>query len=458
MSTTKIEPTQTTLYHRAMAGVMPRLYRRAPYTGMTQHILDFERKRNNPKTPEEAKKISTVFRQRSLIAKRENKLDDAILRFDEITKLWGGWETPPVRESLGIERNTARGEQSKNSYRTKFGQITARSKCELLDEIMSIENCDLVRAEQIFVTCRTNKSKLPVFLYHKATNTWRGCFANEPDIDDAVERATTNKQEEYRLLFAPMPWLNHDQRKLEESDAIKWVMQRETSFSFDEAKRKIDRAFTCSKNKAKISIRSRTCDGFKQIGGRDYVEPFPLTDEICDKIRKLDPIQKEYYRDEICKRFSILPEQIEQVIGQIRDRKLCAIWSMTVIDTGNPCEAVVGEKYAADFTEKELAQKQEDESRKAQAEKDRTELRRREQDKSEMQLSAFKNASREERFEMLKGEAKRCTRLPRLEHSAAMQWVSEHCGSEHGSHYILAAAVHFGFITVQGLYWQGKGN
>lgn len=373
------------IYKEAMKRVVVKFYRRAPYhssEGFKQHILEFERKRRNPKTPEKAAIIFEVLRNISRSAQDKGNLFDVILRYDELTGQWGGWETPPKRESIGLPRNTKRGEQSIDSHRFNFGKITARSKNALLDEIMSLGNVDLDRALQIWETGRHGKDR--VFRYDKNTNTWRGCFAPKPDESDFVESEPTLKQEVYRNAYGKMPWLNHHWKHPEESDALKWIMKKD-SVSLEEAVRIMNRLRNCSKDKDKIPVRLRTFEGKAQAGGIDYVEPFTLTADQIKTIENMAGCWADKLESRIAEVLNIKSDRVKPAIVEI-DRL-----GLTVRFEHKKREAVGGKKW----NEERLAQEAEKKANEAKAKADKEDeeaAKIAERERQTIELAATKHA------------------------------------------------------------------
>ncbi len=363
-----------TLTRRAMHKVQPLLYRTAPnkdVDGFKRHIMDFEARRRNTKTLEEAREI---FRMLQLMSHGKGP-DEAYILRDPLTGLWRGAETPTIKESYGLETTGKRAEKSKDSFRSRYGKVTARSREDFLLLIQQTETCERGRAEQIFVTMATNKSVIPPILRDNPTNTWRGFLSPTPSMDDVIAEGPTTKQAYYWKLFHEMPWLKHDQRKLEESDAIPWVIQAAAA-ERDDARKLIDRAWNCSKDKKKIPLQFRTLDGVKQIGGKGYVEPFRLTGEAREKLLNMPPvIDEDGHDDEIDNSIMAATgcdkSQADKVIALAEEEELLARETLTN-SKGREHNCICGKKWLEDYLAKRRAKKlaEEAESRHKKAEEE----------------------------------------------------------------------------------------
>jgi hypothetical protein len=451
------------LTRRAMAKVYPPLYRGArnmDVEAFKRHIMDFEAKRGNPKTFEDA---SEIFRMLQVLSHGKGPGEAYILR-DPLTGLWRGAETPTIKESAGLATYGKRKERFEKSFRYRYEKVTARSREDFISLIEQTEKCPRDRAEQIFVTMATNKSLVKPILYDKPTNTWRGHLAPVPSIEDFASGPPTTKQAYYWKLFHEMPWLNHSQRNLEESEAIPWVMQAAEA-QRDEARKIIDRAWNCSKDKQKVPLQSRTLDGVKQIGGKGYVEPFQLTEEAREKLLNMRAVINELVADE--KANERMDAEVDRAImgatgcakSQTWDVEDQAVEEGLLVKVeigvnGKDRDVICGKKWfdelKADHRAKQLVKEAEAQRKQQEAEAQRNQQERLEEIDREMdQLH--------KRLDLLTGELRK---MPKLTEGDAIKWIEDNQADRLGgldprTVFIYAEKVHKTIKPVDSEYYQG---
>src|SRR6202022_3319039 len=98
----------------------------------------YEAGRKNRINREQAEHIFTQLRSQSHRAEEQKRESEIWIVFDPPTRMWKGFETPPLRESVGLPRNTKRGEQSKNSYRKRYEHQPPQSKASMLERIQEV--------------------------------------------------------------------------------------------------------------------------------------------------------------------------------------------------------------------------------------------------------------------------------------------------------------------------------
>jgi hypothetical protein len=251
-----------------------------------------------------------------------------------------------VRESFGLETYGKRAEKSKGSIRRLVQHITARSRDAFVDEIQRILVCDRAHAEKKFTTARTNKSVLAPVLYHEPTGTWRGHLAPEPTFDETSPRPLAEKQQHYWEMFSSMPWLNNDQRNLESSEAVAWVSEK-TGVDRTQAAKLIHQAFGCSRDKAKIPFQFRVVGDIKQIAGKEYIEPYILTDEGRDNLVNMEGVNESSFDYRLRTTLKIKETQVAEVSSLVFSEGLLVRDSenFTQKDTGEKCAVICGKNW-----------------------------------------------------------------------------------------------------------------
>jgi hypothetical protein len=404
------------LARSAMEGVHPPLYRRAKNRNdaedFTRHILDFEKERGHPKTYEEASEIFRILRFKGYII------------HDPLTGSWRGSDIPSIKESFGLETHGKRAEKSKGSHRSKFGKITARSKDELIDEIQRIEDCDRSRATTIFRCGKNNKSVKPVFVYDKPTNTWRGHLADPPTMANTATSLLTKIQRGHWELFGKMPWLNHDRLKLEESDAITWTCEK-ASVDREAARRLIDNAFHSCRDKSKIPLLFRTLDGVKQIGGKEYVEPFRLTEEVREKLLNMAGVAGHELNRAIKALLNLKDSQVDEAIELAFGEELLVDGEVTITNkvTREESVAIGGKKWYDELLAKELAKQ--NEARKKKAEKEAQQAAEREKLEAERKEQERLDREMEEINRRIVSLVNKLRGMPKLTEGEAIKWIKD---------------------------------
>jgi len=230
---------------------VPKLYRNSPKLTkdrFVRYIHDFEARKGRPVLWDRAEDIFRILKEQSREAEKAGDRDSIWIVFDPVTGEWGGYKTPDKREAYDIERKSSRGQQSQNSYRNRFGKILPCSKQELFKEIIAIQGCSIDLAKQIWESGRHN-----AFRHDKATNTWRGWYADPPTLSDAVKAPPGPKQEEYLKRYGCMPELLHDYSNGGvNSDVLKWIVARHLelgeTIDIAEAGKHYRRAWGCGKS------------------------------------------------------------------------------------------------------------------------------------------------------------------------------------------------------------------
>jgi hypothetical protein len=270
---------------------VPQLYRTAKAMtaeAFADYILEKENSSKRRLDPQlrinrsEAQEAFVYLQRFSHSAEARSVEKDIIIVYDYRTTAWRGFDTNPPDATIGVKRETKRHEQLKGGYRDKLGDIEPCSKAEMLDEISNRYKCDLERAKDILTSCKGNAKK-GALLYHRASNTWRGCFAGMPEQSDAVEVGPTLRQTEYRERYGKMPTLFHDYLHLDQSPRLKWIAEMDGCSIADAAKTH-NKVWNVSKDRSKLAWLSLP----KAMAvGVDYVEPVVLTDKMRAAIRSL---------------------------------------------------------------------------------------------------------------------------------------------------------------------------
>lgn len=271
---------------------VPQLYRTAKAMtaeAFADYILEKENSSKRRLDPplrinrSEAQEAFVYLQRFSHSAEARSVEKDIIIVYDYRITAWRGFDTNPPDATIGVKRETKRHEQLKGGYRDKLGDIEPCSKAEMLDEISDRYKCDLEHAKDILAACKGNGRK-GALLYHRASNTWRGCYAGMPEQSDAVEVGPTLRQTEYRERYGKMPTLFHDYLHLDQSPRLKWIAELDGCSIADAAKTH-NKVWNVSKDRAKLAWLSLP----KSMAvGVDYVEPVVLTDEMLAALCKLD--------------------------------------------------------------------------------------------------------------------------------------------------------------------------
>jgi hypothetical protein len=259
---------------------VPPLYVRAPRlvkSEFVNYIFDFENKRGNKTTREQANQYFLTLQQQSRRAAKEGRKDGVWITHDFETGEWGGRETPFTVS--GVDSRIQKGK-----HRDVLRGIEPCSREEMLEEIARRYKCDEERARSILGTCKHSE----VLKYDKPTRTWRSWDADDPTEDDAVERPATAKQEEYWQRYSDMPPVTHNYYEPEKSEHLKWIQARNSELGepceLAESEAIRMRVWNCSKDESKIPWKRQN----GQIVGKTYVEPVVITDEISAKIEALE--------------------------------------------------------------------------------------------------------------------------------------------------------------------------
>src|ERR1700730_3760555 len=191
-----------------------------------------------------------------------------------------GRVTPAKRESVGLERDGSRGEQSKDSLRSRHDYAPAVYPSDFLEGIKQREiaagyECSHYRAKEILETGRKNGW----LKFDWTTKTWRGARVPKPNKDDIkLLKCTlmlTAVQRKYWDLFGEMPLLRFNWIEPDACEVSKWTIARARELGEEidavEAVRRYKAAWKCSQMPAKQPIRKDPTTGM--VCGRNHYLP-----------------------------------------------------------------------------------------------------------------------------------------------------------------------------------------
>jgi hypothetical protein len=307
----------------------PERYRNAPSCGAEQfkaHILDFEnngsrrKDRNDKITESDASAIFSDLQRRSHTAERNGRLLDIFIVHDWKTQQWRGFKTNPPDASLGIERNTKRHDQLKDSHRTKLGDLLPCSKEEAITTICERYKCDIERAKEVFRTCINNR----IFLYHEPTRTWRGCYCDEMPTEK-VSAPFTRKQDHYMQRYgATFPPLAHDYRNPDQSPII-LALAKFDGVSTADALKTYKRTWTVSRDKEKTAFVKDKATGL--VRSRNYVAPIVLTEEQKAALANVKAFEnKTNFENECARILNIALVRIDRLKKALEEAKAQGLW------------------------------------------------------------------------------------------------------------------------------------
>jgi hypothetical protein len=345
-----------------------KLYRRAGKAmsadAWPDFILEFENGSNRRKNREDKIRLAEaqevfVFLQRFSHSAEERGIEkDIIIIWDYRSQTWRGKEVNLPDGTMGITRKTMRNEQLKDSYKARLGDIEPCSREEMIEHICERYKCDIERAGQIFATA--SKASRAI-LYHRATNTWRGCHSTKmPTPTDTVKVEPTDRQAYYRERYGKMLPLFHDYINPEQSPRLKWIAELDGCSIADAAKTHHD-AWNVSKDKSKLAWR-RLPKGVAV--GVDYVEPFTLTDEQIRDIENMTGCWAETFERKITEKLSIKSDRVKSAIIEIEKLGLTVRFEHS--KDNKKGEVVGGKKWNDERLTKEAAGKAEKEERERQ--------------------------------------------------------------------------------------------
>jgi hypothetical protein len=104
-------------------------------------------------------------------------------------------------------------------------------------------------------------------------------------LNNRVAWAKTELQQDHWDLWNLMPWGQHRYQDLQQSGPVTWISER-LGVSLEVGLSKYDNARTCSRIEANTPFDYETRPGW--VRGKNYVEPFVLTDEVRAKIEGMD--------------------------------------------------------------------------------------------------------------------------------------------------------------------------
>jgi hypothetical protein len=199
---------------------------------------------------------------------------------DRETGMIRGRVTPAKRESLGLEREGSRGEQSKDSLRSRHDYAPAVYPSDFLEgikhrEIAAGSECTDYRAKEILETGRKNGW----LKFDWTTKTWRGSRVPKPSKDDIkLLKCTlmlTAVQRKYWDLFSEMPLLRFNWIEPDQCEVTKWTIARARELGEEidaaEAVRHYKAAWKCSQMPAKQPIRKEPTTS--KVCGRNHYLP-----------------------------------------------------------------------------------------------------------------------------------------------------------------------------------------
>lgn len=234
------------------------------------YIQKKEKERGNTISPSEAKAIlkqlisvSRTARLKNRDAKQEGASEYQLTKLwkgvfvvrDKATGMIRGRVTPAKRESVGLERDGSRGEQSKDSLRSRHDYAPAVYPSDFLEgikqrEIAAGNECTDYRAKEILETGRKNGW----LKFDWTTKTWRGARAAKPNKDEIkLLKCTlmlTAAQRKHWDLFSEMPLLRFNWIAPDQCEVTKWTIDRARELGEEidatEAVRRYKAAWKCS--------------------------------------------------------------------------------------------------------------------------------------------------------------------------------------------------------------------
>jgi hypothetical protein len=259
------------------------------------YIQKKEKERGNTINPSEAKAIlkqlisvSRTARLKHRDAKQEGASEYRLEKLwkgvfvvrDSETGMIRGRVTPAKRESVGLERDGSRGEQSKDSLRSRHDYAPAVYPSDFLEgikqrEIAAGNECTDYRTKEILETGRKNGW----LKFDWTTKTWRGARVPKPNKDDIkLLKCTlmlTAAQRKHWDLFSEMPLLRFNWIEPDQCEVTKWTIARARELGEEidaaEAVRRYKAAWKCSQMPAKQPIRKEPSTGM--VCGRNHYLP-----------------------------------------------------------------------------------------------------------------------------------------------------------------------------------------